>query len=325
MNEKQQLIQAFKRLDFGALENLLDDNRSYMDVSKDLFLSTFKENIDKSKNLNSYEKVIDGTCCSCNKGCKTYKFMAKGFPSLNLFFEEKNEKVTDIYLCNALNVEIPDENYGDIDFRFYEEEKVNFTPTSEYLVILQRIEKAVADFNKLKSMGLVPVQEVVHWYNVIENLAKKLNLNDPFANIKYKAFIHIDNLYSEVSFLVHNCNNNQLAQDALKEYYDLNKEDEKMIVRWLLNQKKIYFFSLQKTDNWEKTGTFILETEPNLIIDCSNYLDSFLFNEIYTNLKNEIMKKYEPTEEHFIQNGGSVENSLENFLRLHNKYLDLIN
>lgn len=39
MTEKEQLIQAFKSLDFEALQNLLDDNRSYMDVSKDLFLS----------------------------------------------------------------------------------------------------------------------------------------------------------------------------------------------------------------------------------------------------------------------------------------------
>lgn len=36
------------------------------------------------------------------------------------------------------------------------------------------------------------------------------------------------------------------------------------------------------------------------------------------------MAKYEPTKEHYELNGGSVEYSLENFLRLYNKYLDIL-
>ena len=43
MTEKQKIVEAFKSLDFDALQNILDDNRSYMDVSKGLFLSTLKE------------------------------------------------------------------------------------------------------------------------------------------------------------------------------------------------------------------------------------------------------------------------------------------
>ena len=46
MTEKQKLIEAFKSLDFEKLQNLLNDNRSYMDVSKYLFLSTLKQKID---------------------------------------------------------------------------------------------------------------------------------------------------------------------------------------------------------------------------------------------------------------------------------------
>jgi hypothetical protein len=36
------------------------------------------------------------------------------------------------------------------------------------------------------------------------------------------------------------------------------------------------------------------------------------------------MQKYYPTKEHFEQNGGSVEFSLASYLKLHNKYLDLL-
>ena len=62
MKEKEQLIKAFKDLDFEALQNLLDDNKPYMEVSKVLFLSTLKQNIEEYNDLNSFEKVIEGIC-----------------------------------------------------------------------------------------------------------------------------------------------------------------------------------------------------------------------------------------------------------------------
>lgn len=212
MTEKQQLIQVFKSLDFEALENLLDDKRSYMEVSKELFLSTLKQEIDSCSDIHSYEKVVEGICDHCNKGCKAYQFKGENLPSLNLFFEEKNEKVTDIYLCNALKVNNSDENDSAVYFKFYEEEKVNFTPTLEYSIHLQKIDAAVKDFNDLKSMGLVPIQEVIHWYNKNKFLAEELELNDPFVSLKYNAFKYIDSLYTKVANLVHNYNENALLQ-----------------------------------------------------------------------------------------------------------------
>ena len=295
-----------------------------MDVSKVLFLSTLKQNIEEYNDLNSFEKVIEGICDHCNKGCKAYKFQADNFPSLHLFFEEKNNKVTDIYLCNSLKVETYDKSYWNIYFSFYEEDKVGFKPTIEYSIHLQRIEKAVEEFNNLELMGLVPIQEVVFWYNKMKSLASELNLDNPFVSLKYKAHKHINSLYSEVSNLVHNYTKNHLAQEALKEYQKFDKENEKMLVSWLLRHKDNYFFSLKKTNNWEKTGIIILETEPNLIVDCSDSLDSFRFDKTYDKHRNEIMTRYNPTKEHYEQNGGYITDSLESYLKVHNKYSELL-
>lgn len=324
MTEKELLIQAFKSLDYEALTNLLDDNKSYMDVSKTLFLSTLKNKLDEYSDLKSYENVVEGICNHCNKGCKAYKFEAEKFPSLPLFFEEKNGKVTDIYLCNALKVETQNENDWDIHFSFYEEEKVRFKPSLEHLITLQRVEKAVEEFNNLETVGLLPIQDVIHWHNKMKILADDLKLNDPFVSIEYKSFKHIDFLYSKVSDLAHNYKKNNLAKSALDTYHKIDTENEKNIVKWLMENKNNYFFSLKKTENWEKTGILILETEPELVVDCSDYLDGYLFDEIYYSHHNDLMKKYEPTKEHFEQNGGSVECSLENYLRLHKKYLELL-
>jgi hypothetical protein len=324
MTEKQKLIEAFKSLDFEALDNLLDDDRSYMDVTKDLFLSTLKQELENHSDLNSYEKVVEGFCKFCNKGCKAYKFKAENSPSLNLFFEEKNGKVTDIYLCNALEVETPDENESDIFFSFYEEEKVDFKPTTKYLIHLQKIEKSVEEFNNLASIGLVPVEEVVHWYNKTKVLANEIQLNAPFKSFEYKAHEYIDSIYSKVSSLVHYYNENHIAQKALREYQEFDKENEKMLISWLLNYREDNFFPLKKTVNWEKTGIIILETEPEIVIDCLDCLDSFLFDEIYYKHYNEMMTKYEPTKEQYKLEGDFVPYSLESYLKIHNKYLDLL-
>lgn len=324
MTEKQQILEAFKSLDFDTLQNLLDDNKSYMEVSKDLFLSTLKEKIDGYENLKSYENVVEGICNHCNKGCKAYMFKAENFPSLPLYFEEKDGKIIDIYLCNSLKYDNSDKDNWNISFSFYEEEKVAFKPTMEYSITLQRIEKAVEEFNYLESLGLVPIQDVVHWYNKYKLLAKELDLDNPFDKIKYKAYEHIDSLYGIVSNLVRSLKKNDLAKNALDVYSKIQTENEKSLVEWLLENNKNYFSELKKTDNWEKTGFLILETNPNLLVDCMGYLEGFIFNEIYDNHLQEIMEKYKPTIEHFEQNGGSVECSLESYLKLHNKYLDLL-
>ena len=324
MTEKQKLIEAFKSLDFEKLQNLLNDNRSYMDVSKYLFLSTLKQKIDEYENLKSYENVVEGTCNHCNKGCKVYRFKAENLPSLTLYFEEKDRKVTDIYLCNAFKEDSVDKDDWNIYFSFYEEEKVDFNPSIEHLIILQRVEKAVEEFNNLEKIGLVPIEEVVHWYNKCKLLAKELELNNPFIRIKYKAYEHINSLYSEVSNLVHNFKKNDLAKNALDTYHKINSRNEKSIVKWLLENRSNLFYTLKKTEHWKETGFLILETDPNLLVDCSNYLDCFLLNDVYWKHFDEIMEKYQPTNQHIEQNGGSVEYSLESYLKLHNKYLDLL-
>ena len=289
-----------------------------------LFLSRLKQKIDSFNDLQSYQNITKGICNHCNKGCEAYKFHSDNFPSLSLFFEEINGEVKDIYLCHALETETNDSNENDIYFKFYEEEKVGFKPSLDHLIRLQRVEKAVEEFNYLQSVGLIPLLEVIHWYNRMKNLANDLYLNEPYVSYEYRSYIHINHLYSEVSYLVHNYNEHHLIKSALDIYYKIDKEDEREIVKWLIENKDIYLFPLKKTENWENTGIFILDTNPNLIVDCIDFIDSYLFEEIYENQLDEIMKKYKPTKEYFDQNKDGVEYSLEVYLKSHQKYLDLL-
>ncbi len=324
MTEKEKIIEAIKNLDFNELKKLLDDNKSYMDVSKDLFLSTLKHNIKQYKDLKSYKKVVEGTCEYCNKGCKAYRFKTDNLPSLPLFIEEKEGIVTDIYLCNLLKEDDSDENHWDIYFNFYEDEKVGFIPSVEHLIILQRIDKAVEGFNDLEKTGIVPIEEVVLWYKKCKLLARDLDFDNVFEGTKYKAFLHFKNLYYNASSLNKYMKENDLAKKALDKFYELDKKNEKNIVKWLLENENYYSIQIKKTKKWKKTGFLILETNPNLLIDFNGYLHGFILNEIYFNLLMQIMDKYIPTSEQIAQNDEPIECSLKSLLKLHNKYLDLL-
>ena len=214
-----------------------------MGVPKDLFLSRLKEEIEKRPKLKAYEHVVIGTCTNCNKGCPAYKFIAKGFPSLPLFFEEQDDDVTDIYLCSALKVDNKnDEDEDDYDrsifFYFYKEEESNFKPSLEHLINLQRIEKAVEAFNKLETQGIVPIQDLIDWYNRMESLAKDLKLDDFFSVVEFKAHEQIKKLYRKVDSVVSNYNKNHIAKLALEAYNQIDKKEEKNIVKWLFDNEK---------------------------------------------------------------------------------------
>lgn len=329
MTAKQQLIQAFKTLDFEALRNLLDDNRSYMDVSKELFLSRLEQEL-KSEikdGLKEYENVVEGVCGTCNKGCKAYSFTKQNYASLNLFFEEKHDTITDIYLCGNLKTENPEEEIMSIYFSFYEEEKVDFKADFRYLNNLQKIQKATEEFNLMVMDSIPQIEELVYWHNKYKLIARELDLGDPFISKEYKAYQNIDRIYFKIHSLVGFYDKKRYSQEALKEYRNIDANQEKEVVYWLLTHKNSGLYNTStKTRNWKKTGFIGLNIDPQsrIVVDCSKCLDAFLFADLYDTLEKELMEKYKPTEEHFIQNGGSVTYSLENYLRLHEKYLDLL-
>lgn len=82
MSELKLIIEAIKSLDFDKLNILLDDNKSYMGVSKSKFLNALQKEAQHYEGLEKFDSVEIGICNSCNKGCKAYKFKAKDQPSI---------------------------------------------------------------------------------------------------------------------------------------------------------------------------------------------------------------------------------------------------
>ena len=325
MSNKQTIIQAIQEMDIQKLEELLEDDRPYMDVSKSLFLNKLKELFDERREneISSFNDIVPGICARCNKGCKGYSFITKDNHVLDLFFEGVDGEVTDIYLCNELETDKQLSPKYQMYFSFYKDEKVAFKPSVDFLIKKQKIEEASAEFDEFKNR-LVWLEEFGYWKTKYHEVIKSLDFPYIFTQDTYLAFEPFRETCNEIRDLIDHLEKRQFAINALSELKEV--ESEKELVYWLLTYKKSYLsdYGFVRLDGWEQSGLITLEKYPLMIIDCSEYIESLQFSFLYNKHHDELLKKYDPTSEQIKQYGGSVTYSLTSFLRLHGKYLDIL-
>lgn len=320
MAQLKQVLQAIKNTDFNTLEVILDDDKPYMEVSKSLFLVTLKKKLqDRMDNgFIGFDKVVEN-----NNG--SYMFYTKGYPYLNLYFEIKDDEILDVYLSHD-NVPMSEEEYyGEIFFFFYEEDKVNFSPGVKHYVNKQKAEKAVADFKILSEKPYVFVEDIDYWRIKYEDIVSSIGFNPPFNDQVYRAFLEVDEICWIVHYLTAFIDKYDYAKAALNEYRNLDPNEEKEIVYWLLTHKKhkLDLYNIGTT-NWQTTGIIKLDADFEMFVDCNTYIDSFLFAELYDRLEDNLIEKYMPTKKHYLEHKNGIGISFESLLKINNKYLDIL-
>ncbi|MGC1632397.1 MAG: hypothetical protein WA749_09835 [Gelidibacter sp.] len=324
---KNRIIEALKNFDSDALDALLDNEKSYMDVSKSLFISTIKNTFEtaKEEGCQAFDDVFFGICGSCNKGCEGMTFLSNSGHYLDLFIESKDGySVDDIYICNDLSNLTGLEKLHDLSFDFDEDEKVLFTPNSEYLLINEQYELLLSEFRDLEDG--ITLDVFVSWYDGFIYLRDFINDLDPFSKFHYKLFNSIYVLLWKIDNIVAIKTKSEHVFEALIDFQVAKTERDQLI--WFLENEDDQFIS---TFDMDAEGlrnnshiAFRLD-ELNLIIDISGYeyvLDYFLKLETF---HDHMMEKYEPLPEHYHQSEtGEIAPLLLNYLRLHNKHLDIL-
>lgn len=320
MKQLKQALEAIKNIDFYALEKILDDDKSYMEVSKSLFLDTLKKKLQGQidDGFVGFDKIVEN-----NNG--SYMLYTKGYPYLNLYFKLEDEEILDISLSHDEVVMPEEEYYGEIYFFFYEEDKENFSPDLKYLLNKQKAEKAVTDFKILSEKPTIYIEDIDYWRIKYEDIVSDLGFNPPINIQVHRAFLEVDEICRVVFNITTFIDKYDYAKSALNEYRNLDLNEEKEIVYWLLTHKnnKLHFYNAGKT-NWQTTGIIKLEADFKMFVDCSTYIDAFLFAELYDRLENNLIEKYMPTEKHYQEHKDGIEMSLESHLKIHNKYLDIL-
>lgn len=325
MSKKQTIIQAIQEMDIQKLEELLEDDRPYMDVSKSLFLNKLKELFDERKKneISSFNDIVPGICARCNKGCKGYSFITKDNHVLDLFFEGVDGEVTDIYLCNELETDKQLSPKYQMYFSFYKDEKVAFKPSVDFLIKKQKIEDAIAEFEQFKDR-FVFIEEIGYWKNKYKELIEEFDIPFFFVEKKYLVFQPFRDLCDNIRFVIDHLEKHKFAIQALSELEAT--ESERELVYWLFTYEWSHLneYSFERLDGWEQSGLITLKEYPSIIIDCSGYIESLQFSYLYNKHHEELIEKYNPTKEHFEKSNGGIEYSLESHLRIHEMYLDIL-
>ena len=323
---KSQIIKAIKNFDIKKLESLLDDEKSYMDVPKSLFVETLEKRFESAKKNGcySFDDVFFGICDSCNKGCEGMTFFSNSGHYLDIFMEGDDKSVTDIYVCYKLHNFTNLEKTHDLGPSFCLDEAVLFKPDSEYTIIKEQYKSLLKDIQFLKPN--IRLNDLVTWYDGYSHIRNFVENIDPFVHLEYKLYSNAYTIISDIDSIVKIRVKAHHTIDALIDFQKATTEREKLI--WLFENKKnrygSYRFIFPKELSFD---SFVYYKSDNieLTIDISGYEYVMDYFRKLDNLYNQMLEKYKPLPEHFEQSPtGSVISSLENYLRLHNVHLDVV-
>lgn len=322
-----QVIQAIKNFDIKMLESLLEDDKSYMDVTKETFIRRIEELIDFASrgDCYSFDDVFFGVCGSCNKGCEAITFFSNTGHYLDLFIESKDESaVDDIYVCNKLTNFIDLEKTFNLGFSFDKDEHVDYIPSKEYIILKQQYEQLNFELNQFPTE--IVLTDLVAWYNGYKYAREFIQEMDLFERLNYKLYGEALSTFHDIDNLVSLENRSDHATNALLDYHSYNSERAKVI--WFFENEtdhysSIYFENLCVQDR--RTYVVYKCREFNFKVDITGFEYVLDYFQSLDRLYDDLMAKYEPTQIHYDEGPeGGLEYSLENYLRIHGKFLDVI-
>lgn len=111
MTPKEAFISYFRNFEIDMIESLLDDNRTYQDFPKYLFVQKLANAFQRFINsgdtfLNTYNGICKSEICSV--GCKGSRFIGNHSGLyIDIVFKIENEEVIDVYECHQFSTISP--------------------------------------------------------------------------------------------------------------------------------------------------------------------------------------------------------------------------
>ena len=165
-------------MDIDMLALILDENKTYQEATKEVFLEKLNVVFEKFKkendtSLTPYPGVCKSTECS-NTGCKGYSFVGNTSGTyIDLIFDDKEGEVHDIFYCHTMESEHQKlEDSNKINIYVGPEEEAAFVPTTEYLYQVQQSDKALKEILSYQNpyFSKESILYLVHKYWIIRSL-----------------------------------------------------------------------------------------------------------------------------------------------------------
>lgn len=300
MTHRDRVIQAIKELNFSMLDVLLDDDRPYFEVSKDVFLDSLKE---ITEDIESFESVVVRPCTNEGQkgcvGCRFYRPLYGPFLQthkyvetaeiFNLCIKEEDGRVIDFCCNDCIAKAHENELICTRYLYFYDDQKVSFQSPSEYLRLKDDAAAILKDYKALASKGVISLEEFVDWYR--SNLVVYLRImaiqggtkyNSYLKHVHYIAFKEFENLMRKIEQFVEIYDTASQAKAALREYITNFGNADWKVEEWVKNKESLQCLILPKNRSWLETGLINPDfMETDLYIDCRSHIESFLFQDIH--------------------------------------------
>lgn len=99
--QEEALIHFIQTMDIEMINAYLDDDLTYQDFEKYVFISKLQIAFDKFRNCGDMKLfTYAGKCNSCNKGCKGFSFVGNISNNyMDVVIESTDGKIKDLYEC----------------------------------------------------------------------------------------------------------------------------------------------------------------------------------------------------------------------------------
>lgn len=291
-SNKQHLIKAIKEMNIDAIDFILEDHNSYFDAPKELFIAALSKKFAqlKSEGVFEFDKVTEGTCESCFRGCPGYSFLTKNDDYLDLLIEEDNGIISDLTQCTEFKNETEVKKENRIFLYISQDFRTSYNPSPREIRNRKEIESAEAEFKELEN-SIVNLDTLEAWQK---------KWNDLFESVKHLVLSHsfvgsfISTFYGVKNVLLLRTEK-ALAELAMAEFKNIKLSNEKELIDWLIKFKEnelFYGSGFDLTENWKQTSLLLYRNrEPlpsenlnfyeNIILDINGYQDSVEFSQVY--------------------------------------------
>ena len=275
LSQKDAFLKYLQIMDIEMLEIVLDDSVTYFGVSKQVFLEKLSYIFDQYRLSGGISQL---RLKQCKIKHNTYFLLLPTFCFANKFIiEEKADRILKIYDDKIRSTKEEIENLSPLELFFGDDEKVNFQPSTEYVMSLYRCTNAYEEMVNDK-LQILTKDDVSHWIDKHTLLYD--DVKEEYLFFRYNDF---RNLFLMFENLLDGLQHFKEVQKALNSFSDTNTT---ILQKWLVDNNRLAFCKVLSVENNFRDINFENKTLnfsycPSIYFSGDDFLAIVKFNELY--------------------------------------------
>lgn len=313
------LIKAISEMNSKALELILEDDVSYQDTTKSIFLQKLKtlfQDFQKEDNkLIAYQGKCNYKECS-NTNKNGFCFMGnKSGRYINFIVEEnENGSIKDICTCHDFcpNEKVIDKNKEKMSYFIFFDERVDFVLSPDYIYSNNKSISAIKELKQFNDAE-ISKEDIISWVKNYEDLYNTMD----FADMFYKNLVPFYECYGHILKIYEFLLIEEEASIALQEFASVNVDDEITVLRWLvkfehLHYKLILLHPNIVSEESMKSGKIILYKDFTIYFKTEMLKNCISLEELFDKYYYEKLNKYNTLSQEEQENQIPFDDNYEN-------------